>query len=81
MSSKPKSTKVIAADIDATRDRLLGTVSELKNFVKPATVANRGLAKATGFFVSEDGKARPERIAAVAAAAVGLLGLMSRRRD
>ncbi len=81
MSNKPQSSDEIAAQIEATRTRLLGTVSELQDFVKPAAVANRGLTKATNFFVNEEGKPRPERIAAAVGAVIGLVGLLSRNRD
>lgn len=79
--AKHKSADQLIADIDARRARIMDTVGDLQNFAKPANVANRGLAKAMSFFVNEEGKARPERIAMAAAALLGVIGLLSRDDD
>jgi hypothetical protein len=79
--AKQKSAEQIMAEIDARRERILATVGELQSFANPANVANRGLAKAKSFFVTEEGKPRSERIAAAAAGAIGLIGLLRRDKD
>lgn len=77
----PKNADQIAADISQTRERILATVASLQEYAKPENVAGRGIEKAKSFFVTPEGKARPERIAIVAAAVIGLVGLLSRDRD
>lgn len=76
-----KNADQIAADISQTRDRILATVASLQEYAKPENVAGRGIDKAKSFFVTPEGKVRPERIAMAAAAVVGLIGLLSRDRD
>jgi hypothetical protein len=79
--TSPKSPDEIAAEISQTRERILATVASIQEYAKPENVAGRGLEKAKSFFVTAEGKARPERIAIAAAAVVGLIGLLSRDRD
>ena len=71
----------IEAELAATRIRVTEKVAEIEDYVRPANVASRGLGKVTGFFVTEEGSARPERIAAAVAGVAGLIGLLSRDRD
>ena len=77
----PKNADQIAADISQTRERILATVASLQEYAKPENVAGRGIEKAKSFFVTPEGKARPERIAIAAAAVIGLVGLLGRDRD
>lgn len=76
-----QSVAQIEAELQAARDRVTNTVSDIGDYVRPANVATRGLGKATQFFTNESGDLRPERVIAVAAAAIGLLGLLTRDRD
>lgn len=79
--TSPKSADQIAAEISQTRERILATVASIQEYAKPENVASRGLEKVKSFFVTSEGKARPERIAMAAAAVIGLVGLLSRDRD
>lgn len=66
----------IEADIAATRDRLVGTIAQLEDRVKPANVAARGKAKAQQFYTDDAGSLRWERVAmTVGAVGAGLVGL------
>lgn len=79
--TSPKSADQIATEISQTRERILATVASLQEYAKPENVAGRGIEKAKSFFVTPEGKARPERIAMAAAAVIGLVGLLGRDRD
>jgi Protein of unknown function (DUF3618) len=71
---KTKRTKAqIEKDMDATRERLVGTVAELEERVKPANLLAGPRAKIEGFYKKEDGSVRPESIALTAAAVVGTI--------
>lgn len=69
------------ADIDARRARIVETIGDLQDFAKPGNLANRGMSKAVSFFVNEEGKARPERVAMAVAVLLGVVGLLSRDDD
>jgi Protein of unknown function (DUF3618) len=79
-----KSVDEIEAEIQAARARLAGTVDELHTRTAPAEVARRQVQSLREKFTratrTESGDLRTERIAAVAAAAVALLGLGAVRR-
>ena len=79
--AKHKSADQLISDIDARRARILDTIGDLQDYAKPGNLANRGLSKAVSFFVNEEGKARPERVAMAAAALLGIIGLLSRDDD
>ncbi|NYG07953.1 hypothetical protein BJ986_002440 [Phycicoccus badiiscoriae] len=86
MSENPSKQSVdqIEADITAARVRLAGTVDELHTRTAPQEIARRQVeslrTKLTAATHTESGDLRAERIAAVAAAAVALLGLAVARR-
>jgi hypothetical protein len=71
----------IEAEIAATRERLAGTVDAIADRVKPANVARRGAESARAQVVDEQGQVRTTRAAAIAAAAVALVGLAVWRRN
>ena len=79
-----KSVDQIEADIAAARDRLAGTVDELHARTAPQEIARRQVESAKTKFTeathTESGDLRTERIAALAAAAVALIGLAAIRR-
>ena len=88
-SSKPsadsgKSVDQIEADIAAARERLAGTVDELHTRTAPQEIARRQVESLRTRFTeatrTESGDLRTERIAALAAAAVALIGLGAARR-
>jgi len=78
---RDRSAAEIEKDIEATRQRLAGTVDAIADRVKPANVARRGAESAKSAVVDERGQVRPERAAAVAAAVVAAVGLLVWRRS
>jgi uncharacterized protein involved in exopolysaccharide biosynthesis len=83
-SNANKSVEQIESEIAAARDRLAGTVDELHARSAPREIARRQVASARTKFTeatrTESGELRTERIAALAAAAVALIGLGAVRR-
>ena len=83
-STQAKSVDEIEAEIRAARTRLAGTVDELHTRTAPAELARRQVASLKQRFTeatrTESGELRTERIAALAAAAVALIGLAVLRR-
>ncbi|KQU66548.1 DUF3618 domain-containing protein [Phycicoccus sp. Root101] len=79
-----KSVEQIEAEIAAARDRLAGTVDELHTRTAPQEIARRQVASAREKFTeatrTSTGELRTERVAALAAAAVALIGLGAARR-
>ena len=79
-----RSVDQIEADIAAARERLAGTVDELHTRTAPQEIARRQVESAKAKFTeatrTESGDLRTERIAALAAAAVALIGLGALRR-
>ena len=71
----------IEAEIEATRTRLAGTVDAIADRVKPANVARRGAESARAQVVDENGSLRPDRVAIIAAAVAGVVGLVLWRRS
>ncbi|MDF2146234.1 DUF3618 domain-containing protein [Knoellia sp. p5-6-4] len=83
-STQNRSVDQIEAEIVAARVRLAGTVDELQHRTSPKEVARRqveGLkAKLVEATRTPDGQLRTERVAALAAAGVALIGLGVLRR-
>jgi MYXO-CTERM domain-containing protein len=83
-STPDKSVDEIEAEIRAARARLAGTVDELHTRTAPAEVARRQVQSVKERFTeatrTESGDLRTERIAALAVAAVALVGLGALRR-
>jgi hypothetical protein len=71
----------IETEIERTRQRLAGTVDAIVDHVKPANVARRGAESAKAQVVDERGQLRAGRAAAIAAAAVAVVGLLAWRRN
>jgi hypothetical protein len=67
-----RSIAQIEADMEATRERLTHTVSELQTSVTPSALRRRLVDRVHGFYFDEYGGIRPERVALTAAAVVGL---------
>ena len=66
----------IEADLVATRERLVGTIAELEDRVKPANVAERGKRKVQAFYTDDANNVRWDRVAMTAGAVVaGAIGL------
>jgi hypothetical protein len=83
-AERSKSVDQIEADIVAARERLAGTVDELHTRTAPHEIARRQVESAKVKFTeatrTESGDLRTERVAALAAAAVALIGLGVVRR-
>ena len=77
---KKRTADVIAAEIEATCLNITANVAALEKYVKPANLAAQGMGSAGAFFLDEDGELRVERVVAVSAAGIGLLGLLTRSR-
>ena len=77
---KKRTADVIAAEIEATCLSITANVAALEKYVKPANLAAKGMGSAGAFFLDEDGELRIERVVAVSAAGIGLLGLLTRSR-
>ena len=71
----------IEADIERTRVRLAGTVDAIAERVKPANVARRGAESAKAQVVDEQGNLRAKRVAVLAVAVAGAVGLVLWRRS
>jgi hypothetical protein len=74
-ASKPASAPArkpadIESDIVDTRERLVGTITELEDRVNPAKVANRSANQVKAFYVGDDG-VRWKNVAITAGAVVG----------
>ena len=74
-ASKPASAPArkpaeIEADLDATRERLVGTLTDLEDRVNPTKVAKRSTNKLKDFYVGSDG-VRWKNVALTAGAVVG----------
>src|SRR5215218_7769382 len=76
-----RSPAEIEADIERTRARLAGTVDAIADRVKPANVARRGADSAKAQVVDGQGNLRPDRVAVLAAAVAGVVGLVLWRRS
>jgi hypothetical protein len=62
----------IEADMEATRERLNRTVTELQDTVSPAAIKQRMVSRVHGFYFDEYGGIRPARVAMTAAVVLGL---------
>lgn len=72
-ASKPAPARTpaeIEADIVDTRDRLVGTITELEDRVNPGKLATRGASKVKAFYMGEAG-IRWKNVAITAGAVVG----------
>lgn len=67
----PRSVAQIQSDMDATRQRLVSTLDELKVATNPKNLARKQVEKVRDYYVDEYGAVRPERVIKTAAIAVG----------
>ncbi|MDP9393918.1 MAG: DUF3618 domain-containing protein [Actinomycetota bacterium] len=82
--SGDRSIEGIEADIEATRERLAGTIDAIGDRVQPANVARRATDAAKAQVVEPDGRVRVERVAIAAGVLVTLIALRiwrARRRS
>ncbi|MFN8126416.1 MAG: DUF3618 domain-containing protein [Candidatus Nanopelagicales bacterium] len=84
-TSKSRTPEEIAADMEATRQRLAENLEQLKAETTPQALAAKARAKVTGVFVDPaTGEVRRERVAAVVGVVVGVVilrkGIKARAR-
>jgi hypothetical protein len=79
MSNK-RNAEAIAAEIKASREHLSKTVADLNGYAKPMNMVSQGMGLGSSFFINEKGNLRVERIIAITAAGLALVGLFSRSR-
>ena len=63
----------LVRDIEATRNRLAGTIDAIVDRSNPKNVAHRTLERVKARFISPDGSPRLENIVPVAGAAMGVV--------
>ncbi|GAA1116430.1 hypothetical protein GCM10009630_12600 [Kribbella jejuensis] len=74
--TKARTAEQIEADIAATRLRLASTVDELVDRANPKNVLERQVEQAKSQVFDEHGQLRTQKIAAVAGAVVGVIGVL-----
>jgi hypothetical protein len=75
-ANQPRPVRSIAeieSDMDATRERLAETISQLTEALQPKNIIHRQVETVKGFYVDEYGAVRPDRVAMTAGAVVGLV--------
>lgn len=84
MSDEGRSPRQIETEIEATRERLAGTIDELTYRTQPAVIARRqkdqAQLKLQETFTTPQGDLRVERVAAVAVVVVAVVALAVFRR-
>lgn len=74
--TQARTAEQIEADIAATRARLASTVDELVERAHPKNVAKRQVEQARAQVFDERGELRTQKLVAVGAAAVGVIGML-----
>ncbi|WP_432947242.1 DUF3618 domain-containing protein [Kribbella sp. CA-253562] len=74
--TQARSPEQIEADIAATRARLASTVDELVDRAHPKNVAKRQVEQAKAQVFDERGELRTQKLVAVGAAVVGVVGVL-----
>jgi hypothetical protein len=74
--TQARTAEQIEADIAVTRARLASTVDELVDRAHPKNVAKRQVEQAKAQVFDERGQLRTQKLAAVGAAAVGVVGML-----
>lgn len=72
----------LQADVQAAKASLDQALADLRAGVAPQAIAQRGIEGVKGWFTDEYGGLRPDRLAIVAGAVVGVIALrvLARRR-
>ena len=63
----------IEDDMEATRERLAGTIDQIVHRVSPKTIAQREIATVRAYFVDAHGEPRTDNIVKVAGAVLGFV--------
>ncbi len=74
--TQARTAEQIEADIAATRARLASTVDELVDRAHPKNVAKRQVEQAKAQVFDERGELRTQKLVAVGAAVVGVVGML-----
>jgi hypothetical protein len=73
-----KETSTLEAEMEATRERLAGTIDQLVYRTSPKTIARREITSVKGYFVDlETGQPRTTNILKVAGSVVGVFALLA----
>jgi hypothetical protein len=73
-----KETVALEAEMEATRERLAGTIDQLVHRASPKTIARREITSLKGYFVDlETGQPRTTNILKVAGGLVGVVTLFA----
>jgi hypothetical protein len=73
-----KETTTLEAEMEATRERLAGTIDQLVLRTSPKTIARREMTSFKGYFVDlRTGEPRTENILKVAGGVVGVVMLLA----
>jgi hypothetical protein len=75
--SKAKDTSSLEHEIEATRDRLAGTIDQLLHRASPKTIVGREIAGVKGYFVDVEGQPRTENILKVVGGIAGTVVLLA----
>lgn len=68
-----RSAAQIEADMAQTRERLVGTISEIEGRVSPANVAKRGREKAEAFLRTDSGDIRWDHVGMIVGGTVAVI--------
>jgi hypothetical protein len=75
--SPSKETAALEAEMEATRERLAGTIDQLVHRASPKTIARREITSLKGYFVDlETGQPRTTNILKVAGGFLGVVTLV-----
>ena len=77
VSGEDRSPQSIQTEMEATRNRLAGTIDQIVYRSHPKTIAKRRIDEIKSRFVDEQGEPRTDEIAKVAGAVVGFFALMA----
>lgn len=73
----PETPGELEREIEATRERLAGTLDQLLHRAKPSTIFSRKVQDTKAHFVDAEGNLRTEKVAAVGGAVVGVVAFFA----
>ncbi|HEX6517608.1 MAG TPA: DUF3618 domain-containing protein [Nocardioidaceae bacterium] len=71
-----RAPETIERDMEATRERLAGTIDQLVYRASPKTIARREVATLKGHFVDAQGRVRTENVVKVAGVVLGFVAVV-----
>jgi hypothetical protein len=75
-SSQQRGPDSIENELEATRERLAGTIDQLVYRASPKTIVKREIASVKAYFVDADGNPRTDNILKVAGGVVGFVAFV-----